>query len=324
MFSFDGAQIYRNKRSDCWISIWTIIAFSPNLCFKKRLVVPGSITPGPNKIKIVESCLFPSLHHVAAINKLGGLPVWNAAKRALEKSTLYIVLATADGPGMVYFNGLVGHSGKMGCRLWCGLIGRHKPGAPMHYPVLNKPHNYNVPGCDHDDVPAHIVNAVNPSKYEESLKRVLNARTQAEYEYLRRETGICKPSIFSGLPPKTYLGIPNMFPIDIMHLILNLADLLINLWRGKLECSKTSDSIQTWPWAVLIDQVWQIHGADIAGATPYLPGSFDRPPRNPAEKISSGYKAWEFLLYIFALGPGYFYGILPDPFWRSYCKLVAG
>ncbi len=52
--------------------------------------------------------------------------------------------------------------------------------------------------------------------------------------------------------------------------------------------------------------------------------SFDRPPQNPAEKISSGYKAWEFLTYFFGLGPGLFYGILPPVYWKNYCKLVAG
>jgi len=53
----------------------------------------------------------------------------------------------------------------------------------------------------------------------------------------------------------------------------------------------------------------------VADATPYIPGSFDRPPQNP-ERISSGYKAWEFLLYFFGLGPALLYGILPDHFWR--------
>jgi hypothetical protein len=57
---------------------------------------------------------------------------------------------------------------------------------------------------------------------------------------------------------------------------------------------------------------------------PYLPGSFDRPPRNPAKKISSGYKAWEYLTYVFGLGPAVFRGILPDKYWRNLCKLVRG
>ena len=48
------------------------------------------------------------------------------------------------------------------------------------------------------------------------------------------------------------------------------------------------------------------------------------PPRNPAEKISSGYKAWEFLMYIYGLGPAMFYGVLPEKYWVNFCKLVYG
>lgn len=56
----------------------------------------------------------------------------------------------------------------------------------------------------------------------------------------------------------------------------------------------------------------------------YLPGSFDRPPRNIAEKLNSGYKAKEFLTYLFGLGPALLYGILPTTYWRNICKLVRG
>ena len=86
-----------------------------------------------------------------------------------------------------------------------------------------------------------------------------------------------------------------------MHLLsLNIPDLLINLWRGTMDCDKKDDRMN-WDWAVLNGPMWEKHGQQVASATPYLPGSFDRPPRNPAEKISSGYKAWEFLLYLFGL-----------------------
>ena len=110
-----------------------------------------------------------------------------------------------------------------------------------------------------------------------------------------------------------------------MHLpALNIPDLIIPLWRATFDCDKT-DNKQLWTWAVLRDPVvWKAHGKSVADATPYIPGSFDRPPRNPAEKISSGYKAWEFLLYFFGLGPALLFGILPDPIWRNYCQLVRG
>ncbi|KAG6874707.1 hypothetical protein C0992_006918 [Termitomyces sp. T32_za158] len=323
MLSFDGCQIYRNKASDCWVYIWMFVNLAPGLRYKKKFVFPGGTLPGPNKIKDAQSYLHVGLHPIAAINRHGGLPVWNASTKAFYKSKLYIVLATADGPGMVYLNGLVGHSGKIGCRLWCGLVGRKKPGSSYYFPLLSKPNNYTVSGCDHDDVPPHIVRDIDVNRYTANLALVVSSRTKQEYELNRRETGICRPSIFSGLPSGTYLGVPRMFPGDIMHLILNLADLLIPLWRGKFECSET-DSRNTWYWAVLEGEKWQAHGRDVARCTPYLPGSFDRPPRNPAEKINSGYKAWEFLLYLFGLGPGLFYCVLPPDIWRSYCKLVSG
>jgi len=119
------------------------------------------------------------------------------------------------------------------------------------------------------------------------------------------------------------LGVPALFVLDIMHLpALNIPDLIIPLWRATIDCDKTDDK-ESWTWAALKDPaVWKSHGQSVADATPYIPGSFDRPPRNPAEKISSGYKAWEYLLYFFGLGPALLYGILPDPIWQNYCKVV--
>ena len=76
--------------------------------------------------------------------------------------------------------------------------------------------------------------------------------------------------------------------------------------------------------AVLTGRTWEDHGRDVAACTPYLPGSFDCPPRNPAERISSGYKALEFLMYIYGLGPTLFYGVLPEKYWMNFCKLVYG
>ncbi|TFY51304.1 hypothetical protein EVG20_g11063 [Dentipellis fragilis] len=80
----------------------------------------------------------------------------------------------------------------------------------------------------------------------------------------------------------------------------------------------------TWDWMVLRREVWINHGKAVGAARPYLPGSFDRPPRNPADKISSGYKAWEFLTYVFGYCPAMLCGILPLHYWKNFCKLVVG
>ncbi len=74
---------------------------------------------------------------------------------------------------------------------------------------------------------------------------------------------------------------------------------------------------------MLKGQVWKNHGELVAAAASYLPGSFDKAPRNPAEKINSGYKAWEYLLYVFGLCPGLLHGVLPNKYWENLCKLTV-
>ncbi|KAF5335649.1 hypothetical protein D9758_017763 [Tetrapyrgos nigripes] len=323
MLSMDGVQLYWNKSSDCWIAAWIVVNFRNDLRYKKVRVIVGCIIPGPNKPKHAESFLFPSLHHVAAINKRGGLPVWDARRDSKYLSNLFILFGLADSPGMIYFSGMVGHNGKNGCRYWCGLIGRHRASASTYYPALAKPDDSDIEGCDHDDIPYNACRPPDSARYKLYLDWVCNSPTQTEYEVHRRESGICKPSIFLDMPEGTILGIPEMLPGDIMHLILNVVDALIGLWRGTFDCHK-DDSIDTWVWTVLKGDVWKEHGADVEKSRSDLPGSFDCPPRNPAEKINSGYKCWEWLMYIFGLAPALLYGVLPDEHWDSFCKLVAG
>ncbi|KII83655.1 hypothetical protein PLICRDRAFT_32845 [Plicaturopsis crispa FD-325 SS-3] len=325
LISIDGAQLYRSKLSDCWIYIWVILNLSPDKRYKKAHVLPGGFISGPNKPKNVDSFLFPGFHHVAALQR-EGLKVWDASRNAVVPDHPFVALGTADGPGMIYFDGLVGHQGACGCRRYCGMKGRRKPGGNHYYPVRMKPDNFHVEGCDHDDVDISTLPTDAAARYWPNLAYVLASQNNADFLKRRLETGISKPSIFSGFVPHRILGVPGCFGSDLMHLgSINIPDLLLGLWRATLDCDRRlGDSKDTWDWAVLQGDTWKAHGKAVAAVTPYLPGSFDRPPRNPAEKISSGYKAWEFLIYLFCLGPGLFHGLLPEKYYKNFCKLVRG
>jgi len=117
-----------------------------------------------------------------------------------------------------------------------------------------------------------------------------------QYKRLRMETGITKPSILLGLDILHTLGIPDCLTPDIMHLAALLSDLHLSLWCGTIDCT-APDHISQWPWAIFkTSDAWELHGALVASAAQHLPGLFDWKPCNPAEKISSGYKTWEFQL----------------------------
>ncbi|EIW80031.1 hypothetical protein CONPUDRAFT_27571, partial [Coniophora puteana RWD-64-598 SS2] len=321
MFSIDGAQLYASKQSDCWIYIWVLLDLSPENRYKKQFVVPGAIIPGPNKPKDLDSFLFPGLYHIAAVQN-EGLVIFDGAQQCRRTTDLFIFIVTADGPGMAFLTGLVGHHGKFACRLYCGFPGRRYAQKPHYYPVMKKPRNYNVSGCLGPDKTADTLPSAGSGDYDQNLARILACRTLAEYARARLETGIVKPTLFSGL---RCTKIPHLFGSDIMHLAaINIPDLLIPLWRAKFT-TEGSDKTSLWDWAFLKDKAtWEELGRLVELVATHLPGSFDRPPRNVAKKIHTGYKAWEFLLLMHGMMPALMMNILPEPYYTHYCRLVRG
>lgn len=322
--SIDGAQLYHDKESDCWIFVYVIHNLPPDLRYKKKFVIPAGFVPGPGKPKNMDSFLFATLYHISALQR-EGLRIWDASTQTHILRSIPFIFVTADGPAMAMVSGMVGHSGKFGCRLFCGLPGRHRDRDGHYFPAMLKPNNYAVAGCDHEDITFSDLKLYQQNvsaRYSRNLQRLLGAGNLSQYRDRRLETGLCKQTILSGL--QEGLGIPNIFPLDIMHLInLNDPDLFLGLWRGTLKVYPP-DQLELWDWRVLVGEVWQAHGKTVALATPFIPSSFGCAPRNPAEKINSGYKAWEFQIYLLGLGPALLRHILPKKYWVNFCKYVSG
>ena len=138
MLSMDGAQLLRNKKSNCWIYIWILLDLAPDQRYKVRNILPGGIIPGPEKPKDIDSFLLPSLAHVSALQK-EGLHIWDGYDSVAVISFLFLLLILADAVAMAKLSGSVGHHGKRGCRLLCAFYGRNKPSGSHYYPVLLKP-----------------------------------------------------------------------------------------------------------------------------------------------------------------------------------------
>ena len=68
--------------------------------YKKCYVLPGGFIPGPNKLKNIDFFLFHGLHHLAALQN-ECLCIWDASQDVTFLSDLYLLFATADGPGLV-------------------------------------------------------------------------------------------------------------------------------------------------------------------------------------------------------------------------------
>jgi Transposase family tnp2 len=327
-FSINGAQLRPDQPSEAWVFIWVIHNLPPSMRYKKDFVIPGAIVPGPNKPRELDSFLFPSLSHVAALQR-EGLKIYDASTDTLiPRSIPCIVFATADSLGSAAMSGMVGHGGRYGCRLYCDMPGRRRDGDSHYYPVMALPHSYDIPGCSHPDISSgdlHSYRSELPRKYTENLRHLLAANSQAEYRARRLQVGLCKQTLFHGLPHQP-LPVPSVFTMDIMHLsVLNDPDLILKLFLGKLDVYDPDDR-ENWDWAIFYRKLalWNAHGETVARAVPFLPSSFGRAPRDPAKKLNTGYKAWEFQQYIYGLGPALFRHLLPEKYWINFCKLVSG
>jgi hypothetical protein len=206
------------------------------------------------------------------------------------------------------------------------MPGWHKPGNSKYYPVALKPHNYSVEKCSHPDIDLDALSAIDPEEnYHTNLHVVLTSKSERSYTSNRLNTGIVRPSILIGFQEDLSIPVPLCFTLDIMHLIsLNIPNLLLTVWRNTPDAKLVFDG--TKPDFIVLDDknIWEAHGKVVASTHPYLPESFDRLPRDPSKKINSQYKASEFLLYFWALGPGLFCPILPYHLWTHFCKLVCG
>ncbi|KAJ3566895.1 hypothetical protein NP233_g6715 [Leucocoprinus birnbaumii] len=321
MLSLDGAQLYEHKMSDCWIYIWVILELSPDRRYKKHHVLPGGFIPGPHKPKNIDSFLFPGLYHIAALQR-EGLKVYDAHLDIVKTVKPYIALATADAPGMAYLSGLVGHMGANGCRNYCDVPSRHRNRSNHYYPNNQRPEgNYNADPHPDVDLNKHSP-YFSQERYDNNLT-VLTGSRPSNYEDNRRNTGISKQSIFSGL--KNPFGVPGMFPLDLMHVVaLNIPALFLGLFKADMAHDSALDDKSTWDWAVFSDaETWKAHGQKVTDLLRFLPSYYDRPPRNPAEKLTSGYKAAEFLVYFYGLLPALLINLLPQHYLFNFYKLVA-
>ena len=122
MFSADGAQLYRNKKSDCWIYIWVVYNLALGDCYKKWYILPGGFIPGPNPPKIFDLFFFSGIYHLSTL-QCEGLLVWDACNQQLHQDDPFLLFATADTVGILDISGSASYHVRLGCWLMCNLPG---------------------------------------------------------------------------------------------------------------------------------------------------------------------------------------------------------
>ena len=174
LLSIDGAQLFEMKTSSCWIYTWGIYDFAPDVRYKVKAVQPAVFIPGPNQPKNYDSFSYPSVHHLSALQR-EGFYVWDAYDQTIHLSRPFFAIGAADGPGLVHLSGRVGHQGYYSCRTYCPNPGRRALGENTYYPAHLKPHDYVLPGSDHDDYPFQRMPVRPPDEYLQNVNYVITS-----------------------------------------------------------------------------------------------------------------------------------------------------
>ena len=149
-FSINSAQLCADRPSEAWFFIWVIHNLLLIMRYKKTFVILGAIIPGPSKPWDIDYFMFPLLYRIAALQC--GLRIYDTSLNAMVQSCPLVILGMADSPGSAFMSGMVGHSGCIGCHLYCDMPSRHHMHDNHYYPAMNHLHNYDVEGCSHPDV----------------------------------------------------------------------------------------------------------------------------------------------------------------------------
>ncbi|KAK1227461.1 hypothetical protein PQX77_009546 [Marasmius sp. AFHP31] len=324
MFSEDSAQLYKDKDSSTRFGIVISADLAPDVRHLENSVIPLSVVGRPNAAQHDLFSLL-TLAHLAACQRRG-FKVWDSLRDEVTTKRPFLLHALADTVAMTDMSKLVGHHGRNGCRLLCNMPGRHKPGVGTYYPTLLRPDGQvprPVPEASaHPDIHPDTVTSPTVEDYQDRLQHVMDSPNATQYKKRQRKTGIRGPSLFTALPKA--LPCPKLFPADLMHLYLNLNQLILQLWKGDIEYNG-DENPKDWPFAILHDpDIFDLFGLAVERACRYIPTCVEtRIPRNPAKKANTQYKATEYHMLIFGLCPGLLYGRMPDYLYQHFSQLVS-
>ena len=134
------------------------------------------------------------------------------------KSTPMIIFATADSLRSASMSDMVGHGSKWGCFLYCNMPSQHHMGNGDYYPVMHQPHNYDIVECSHSVIHNEDLSQYQADlaqKYKQNLEFSLASCTQTKYHTWCLAVGLCRQSLFNGLPCQP-IPVPNVLTMDIM------------------------------------------------------------------------------------------------------------
>ena len=260
------------KTHEAWVLLLVNHNLLPELRVKKENLIIAAVFPGPKPPKDLNSFLFPTMEQFVKLEKGVRTKKYDGTFFLLR---VFILFFTGDLPGISKFLCFMGHNSYFGCR-YCWLKGIYSKKHKHIYFVDSCGANREAPNRTIDELRSTVFQLNNAAGNSSLVKSI------------RQASGIHGESILFQL---TSTKFPQSFPVDLMHLMINIIKIMFQIWIGEIR-----PSVNAQP-AYLISQAnVQIIGEKMVRSSRGIPGSMGHAPRNIAIHWR-GFKAEEWKLW---------------------------
>lgn len=215
--STDGFQPFCSSTEQVWPVLALILNLSPRHRYKVANIMPLSIVPGPTPTNL-QSFMAPIIHEI--LNEFGndGI-VFKFYDGIYRRVRIHLVSVLGDLPVVSKLSGTLGHNARKPCR-FCTITGVYSA-SHKHYYYPSRIHAEN----------GNITNLYNitslPTLTESRVREVYNDLQNSsgtELNEIRKANGIKEKSLLLSIPTLVPF---KSFPIDVMHLLYNIAKYMI-------------------------------------------------------------------------------------------------
>lgn len=234
--TYDGFQCFKNKNYDCWPILAMVENLPPEIRFLMRNAVPLAFVKGPREATELHTFMMPISEEVKAINSDGGttFKFWDGVSRTIQ---IHFLFMKGDSPATAKIVGTTGSNGKCPCR-FCVISGCRVPGSNHEY----CPSVVRLREESEDGDKWRLKRMFDPENLPlRSRSDIVATWNKFEDPYLSRAKKAAL-STATGIKPRTVVfEIPSVFPydsfpIDIMHISMNIVKDMMKLWKGEHPC----------------------------------------------------------------------------------------
>ena len=309
--STDGFDVFSNRRYDCWPVVAHVLNLDPIFRTAASNVVPLGFVGGPTQPKDLASFMKPMVREINSINSGGGTEV-ELYDKTKSRVRVHVLRMTADLQALPKFSGHLGPSAKQPC-LCCDV--------PTV--LLKSSNRYYLPSLIRELQSASTTRRVFRTKRQFEPRNVYPRSAEISRRTLRRlssssisERAKKALSLDTGLKGRTIIHELStfkpfeFFPIDTMHLGMNITKDLLDIFRGTNRHLLRTPDYPDAEEVVISTAAWEMIDSEIealSGTTPYA--SFGPPPRKSCH-IGS-WKASECRQFVLSFWLVLFDGHLP-------------